>query len=149
MLKRKTQQSRKYFNATHKRDSRGRFAKSQPEIVYYQNNDNIPEYIISSEGVREKITYRAVVTLNDVPIHSDKKRGRPRYKSFSWAKIDYYENIDIEKMKQNLMQEIANHFHCKINDLWFSGDDRFSYWGIEYPKPYRGNHWEGLEIGEY
>jgi hypothetical protein len=149
MVLRKTQQSRQYFNQTHKREKNGKFAKKTPQIEFYENNDNVPEYIYNSDGNREKIIYRAVVTLNGVPIHSDKTRGRPRYKNFSWAKVDYYENIDITKMKTNLMQEIANHFHCKINDLWFEDGDGETYFDIEFPKPYRGVIWEGLEYGEY
>jgi hypothetical protein len=138
---------RQYYN---NRGKNGRFIKrSQPQIEYYQNNDNIPEYITDSEGNREKIMYRAVVTLNNVPIHSNRGRGRPRYKNFSWAKVDYYDNIDIEDMKKHLLQEIANHFHCKIGDLWFNDGDGETYFDIEFPKPYRGNIYEGLEYGEY
>jgi hypothetical protein len=149
LVLRKTQQSRQYFNKTHIRDSKGRFIKNPQRIEYYPQNNNIPEYSYNLEGKREKVTYRAIVTLNGVPIHSDKARGKPRYKSFSWAKVDYYENININDMKKNLMQEIANHFHCKINDLWFYDGYGETYFDIEFPKPYHGQHWEGLEVGEY
>jgi len=148
MLKRKTQQSRRYFNSTHKRDNKGRFISSQPKREYYSGS-NIPEYITSPDGIKEKMTYRAVVTLNGVPIHSDRKRGKPRYKSFSWAKVGSYEDIDIDDMKKKLLQEIANHFRCKVDELWFHDGDKETYFDIEYPKPYRGSHYEGLEVGEY
>lgn len=153
MVLRKTQQSRQYFNSTHKRGSNGRFIKKEqfkPKIEYYTGS-NIPEYTYNNEGQREKIMYRAVVTLNGVPIHSDKARGRSRYKSFSWAKIDYYENINISEMKKHLLEEIANHFHCKVYELWFNPYDNDNCeWGdIEYPKPYHGEKFEGLEVGEY
>jgi hypothetical protein len=142
-----------YYN---RRGKNGRYIKrtqrQQNDIDYYSNTQ-IPEYRYDSEGNREKVTYRAVVTLNNVPIHSDKARGRPRYKNFSWAKVDYYENININEMKKHLLQEIANHFHCKIDDLWFVYNqvpEEPTEWGdIEYPKPYRGSIWEGLEYGEY
>jgi hypothetical protein len=150
VLLRQTKQARRIRATTQYRE-KGRFAKKpqqQPKIEYYAGN-NIPEYTTDNEGNREKITYRAVVTLNGVPIHSDKKRGRPRYKNFSWAKVDYYENIDIDKMKINLLQEIANHFHCKIEDLWFYDGYGETYFDIEMPKPYRSHIYEGLEIGEY
>jgi hypothetical protein len=138
---------RQYYN---KRGKNGRFIKRQQQIEYYQgDNNNIPEYIYDNEGNREKVMYRAVVTLNGVPIHSDRKRGRPRYKNFSWAKVDYYENINIEEMKKHLLQEIANHFKCKIEDLWFNDGEDETYFDIEMPKPYKGNQWEGLEYGEY
>jgi hypothetical protein len=147
MVLRKTQQSRQYFNQTHYRE-KGRFAK-RPQIKYYSNSQ-IPEKVYNpSSGSYEKLTYRAVVTLNGVPIHSDRARGTPRYKNFSWAKVDYYENINIDEMKKKLLQEIANHFRCKINDLWFNDGDGETYFDIEQPKPYRGSHYEGLEYGEY
>lgn len=149
MVLKRTQQSRQYFNATHYR-VKGRFAKRpQPQIEYYRDYGNIPEYTYDEEENRIKITYRAVVTLNGVPIHSDRARGKPRYKSFSWAKVDYYENINIDDMKKNLLQEIANHFHCKVEELWFYDGYGETYFDIEYAKPYNGSHWEGLEVGEY
>jgi hypothetical protein len=152
MVLRHTQQSRRNFNATHYRDEHGRFAKRpQPQqIKYYDNQNDVPEYVYNPvKGGYEKIMYRAVVTLNSVPIHSDRARGKPRYKNFSWAKIDYYENINIDDMKKHLLQEIANHFHCKIDDLWFYDGDGETYFDIEMPKPYNGSQWEGLEYGEY
>jgi hypothetical protein len=150
MVIKHTQQSRAYFNITHYRDNRGRFAKRPiPQIKYYADNQ-IPEYVYNPEKESyEKITYRAVVTLNSVPIHSDRARGKPRYKNFSWAKVDYYENINIDDMKNHLLQEIAKHFKCKIDDLWFHDGDETCYFDIEFPKPYRGSHYEGLEYGEY
>lgn len=149
MLKR-TQQSRQYFNSTHNRESNGQFAKKRIEPIQYYANNNVPEYVYNNDTEKyEKITYRAVVTLNGVPIHSDRARGKPRYKNFSWAKVDFYENINIKDMKQKLLQEIANHFRCKVDDLWFSDGDGETYFDIEQPKPYRGAIWEGLEYGEY
>jgi hypothetical protein len=159
MVLKHTQQSRQYFNQTHYRAKSGRgnsgsFAKRPQQNKYYQNNNNIVEYkYIPEKEEYEKVMYRAVVTLNGVPIHSDKARGRSRYKNFSWAKVDYYENINIDDMKKNLLTEIAKHFHCTLNDLWFS--DGIIPWGetdwgdIEYPKPYHGSQYEGLESGEY
>jgi hypothetical protein len=136
---------RQYYNYR----EHGRFAK-RPQIKYYEQEQNIPEYTYNPATENyEKITYRAVVTLNGVPIHSDRARGRPRYKNFSWAKVDYYENINIDDMKTHLLQEIANHFKCKIEDLWFYDGDGETYFDIEFAKPYRGSHWEGLEYGEY
>lgn len=136
----------KYYNY---RGRNGRFIK-RSTIIYYENNQNIPEYTYNpATESREKLTYRAVVTLNGVPIHSDRARGKPRYKNFSWAKVDYYENINIDDMKKHLLQEIANHFKCKIEDLWFYDGDGETYFDIEFAKPYRGSIWEGLEYGEY
>jgi hypothetical protein len=138
---------RQYWN---QRNAKGQFIKRPiPQIKYYADNQ-IPEYVYNPEKESyEKITYRAVVTLNSVPIHSDRARGRPRYKNFSWAKVDYYENINIDDMKNHLLQEIAKHFKCKIDDLWFHDGDETCYFDIEFPKPYRGSHYEGLEYGEY
>ena len=148
MVLRKTQQSRQAFNAVHYR-VKGRFAK-RPEIKYYDKFQGIPkERYNAYSNSYEKLKYRSVVTLNGVPIHSDKSRGRPRYKNFSWAKIDYYENINIEDMKNNLLKEIANHFRCKIDELWFYDGYGETYFDIEFPKPYRGSKFEGLEYGEY
>ena len=158
MVLKHTTQSRKYFNQTHYR-VKGKFAKRpiQREQIKYYSNNNIPEYVYNPQREEyEKMLYRAVITLNGVPIHSNASQGRPRYKSFSWAKIDYYENISILDMKKHLLQEIANHFNCKIDDLWFA-DSSTSVYGtaewvdIEYPKPYRnsGSKFEGLEVGEY
>ena len=136
---------RQYWN---QRNAKGQFIKRQ-QIKYYADNQ-IPEYVYNPEKESyEKITYRAVVTLNGVPIHSDRARGRPRYKNFSWAKVDYYENINIDKMKEHLLQEIAKHFHCKVDELWFFDGDGETYFDIEFPKPHRGSHYEGLEYGEY
>jgi hypothetical protein len=149
MVLRRTKQVKRIQATTQYRDSKGRFAK-RPQIKYYEQNQNIPEYTYNPATENyEKLTYRAVVTLNGVPIHSDRARGRPRYKNFSWAKVDYYENISIDDMKKNLLQEIANHFHCKIEDLWFYDGDGETYFDIEFPKPYRGSIYEGLEYGEY
>lgn len=137
---------RQYWN---QRNAKGQFVKRQ-QIKYYEQQQNIPEYVYNPEKESyEKITYRAVVTLNGVPIHSDRARGRPRYKNFSWAKVDYYENINIDKMKEHLLQEIAKHFHCKVDELWFFDGDGETYFDIEFPKPHRGSHYEGLEYGEY
>lgn len=133
---------RRYYNYR----VNGKFAK-RPQIIY---REQIPVEVWNpTTESYEKLTYRAVVTLNGVPIHSDRARGRPRYKNFSWAKIDYYENINIEEMKKHLLQEITNHFKCKIDDLWFYDGDGETYFDIEFAKPYRGSHWEGLEYGEY
>ena len=61
---------RKYYNYRVK----GRFAKrpQQPQqIKYYDNEQNIPEYVyVPEKEDYEKLTYRAVVTLNGVPIQS-------------------------------------------------------------------------------
>ena len=154
MVLRHTTQSRAYFNQTHYREH-GRFAKRpKPQEIKYYSNTNMPEYVYNPEKEDyEKLTYRAVVTLNAVPIHSDATHGKPRYKNFSWAKIDYYENININDMCKHLLQEIAKHFHCKIDDLWFVNSDMSTIeptdWDVEYSKPYRGSNWEGLEYGEY
>lgn len=157
------------------RDSKGRFMKGnkgynyrnpktgryikKTEIIYREDYSSIPEYTFNpATQEREKITYRACVTLNGVPEHSEKYRGgKEHYLNFSYVKVAFYEDINIEKMKEKLMEGIAKYFHCKVGDLIYDSDGMEGigdYWksyscmfDIEFPKPYRGSFFEGMEEG--
>jgi hypothetical protein len=148
---------RRYYN---RRNRKGQFIKkTQEQIEYYKEYNNIPEYGYNSATEHyEKLTYRACVTLNGVPEHSERYRGgREHYLNFSYVKVDYYENINIQDLKDKLMNGIAKYFHCNVRDLVYDSDGMEGigdYWkeyvclfDIEMPKPYRGSFYEGLEEG--
>jgi hypothetical protein len=150
------------------RDSKGRFMKGNKGYNY--RNPKTGRYIKKTQPIeyeqpqyahqieyqynpateqREKVMYRAVVSLNNVPIHSNAKQGRPRYKHFTWAKTDYLENISIPKMKEAMLKEIAQKLHISVNEFWFDVDESAS-WDIQNPFQTRSNYpEEGMEFAEY
>lgn len=100
------------------RDSKGKFTKSPYKKIEKEKGKFIP--FIKSDF------YKASV-FAEIPYHKT-------YYWFGVIVIDKLENINIEKMKDDLKDLLHKELHYRENDWWF--DLTYS---IEYPKPHSAN----------
>jgi hypothetical protein len=121
------------------RDSLGHFSKSVHEKFYIgqkvgvwnkEPQQKIVPEIDHKEFVKGEF-YRASISLN-VPINGTK--SKPNYKNFTYVVVDYKENIDMQKMYNDLIEEIENKLHYRQDDFWF--DFSMSDCDKQYAKPY-------------
>jgi alpha-galactosidase len=117
------------------------YTRSSQGRTYYSVRDNRGRF-----AHREDINYRAVVTLNSVPIHSTPYN--PQYHNYTMTKIDKIGNINLKDMKKALLKYVGTCLHFDARDFWFEVEDD-DVWNVEEPRPYPyGEISETFEEGE-
>lgn len=119
-----TYKKRKYSRIVY-RDSKGRFTKAPISKV-------IPEKVEPQKRLFGKLPYHRASVFIEVPYHSNAKRGIHNYYWFGVIQIDKEENINIEKLHEELIKMIEKELHYSRHNFWFEYETP----SIEYPKPY-------------